>query len=70
MTRTGPKTSDQSKKLIRALKRGVSAYELVKQGFPKMNVRYYDWKINRPDKFKAFVDKVKVHNKRRKALAK
>lgn len=66
MKRTGPKTSEESKKIINALKRGVSAYELVKRGFPKMNVRYYDWKINRPEKYKAFLGKIAIQNKKRK----
>lgn len=65
MKRTGPKTSEESKKIIRLLKRGVSPYEIIKKGFPRMTVQYYDWKLNRPEKYKAFVDKVKVHNKRR-----
>lgn len=66
MTRTGPKTSEESKKIISALKRGVSAYALVQKGFPKMNVRYYDWKINRPEKYKAFVGKITLQNRKRK----
>ncbi len=43
MTRTGPKTSEDSKKIIRLLKRGVSPYEIQKKGFSRMTIQYYNW---------------------------
>lgn len=63
--RTGPKTSDSSKKIIRYLKLGFSTSEIQKKGFNRATIQYYNWKLNRPEKFEAFKNKITTYNKRR-----
>lgn len=69
--RSGPKTSDSSKKIIRLLKRGISTSQIQKKGFSRATIQYYNWKLNRPEKFEAFKNKIQFYNKRRlEALSK
>lgn len=51
---------------MRYLKRGVSPYDIVKKGYPRMTVQYYDWKLNRPEKYQAFVAKIHAQNKKKR----
>lgn len=66
MTRTGPKTSETSKKIIRQLKNGATVNSLVKKGFPRSTVKYYYWKLFNAPQFNSFVGRVSERNKKRK----
>lgn len=71
MTRTGPKTSETSKKIIRLLKGGASVASVVGKGFPRSTVKYYYWKMFNAPQFNSFVERVSEHNrKRRNSLVK
>lgn len=71
MTRTGPKTSETSKKIIRQLKNGATVNSLIKKGFPRSTVKYYYWKLFNLPQFNSFVERVVASNrKRRKDLVK
>ena len=66
MKRTGPKTSDNSKKIIRKLKSGETVSSLVKKGFPRSTVKYYYWKLFNVSQFQSFIVRVSERNKKRK----
>lgn len=51
--------SEKSKKIVRLLKKGVSANQLVKKGFPKNTVLYHKRKLFFPERHSRFMSQVR-----------
>jgi hypothetical protein len=59
------KISRRSKNIIKLIDSGMSQYAIIHKGYPRPTVRYYWYKIKRPEKFSKMIEKIKSNNDRR-----
>lgn len=59
----GRKTTDESKQIIRLVKKGLCFSDIKKKGFKKQTIVYYIRKIRKPELHIKFTDYIKSKNK-------